>query len=83
MFQFLTLLFMDTYTQSGTREKQIFRVTRAIWFFVSILEILLVLRFVLKLLQANAGAGFTQMIYKLTSVFIEPFRLVFPTPVVE
>lgn len=74
---------MDISTQSGTREKQIFRITRAIWFIISILEILLVLRFVLKLLQANAGASFTQMIYKLTSIFVEPFRFVFPTPVVE
>ncbi len=83
MFQIFTLLLMDSYTQSGTREKQIFRITRVIWYIVSILEILLILRFVLKVLQANTGADFTQMIYKLSSVFVEPFRLVFPTPVVE
>jgi uncharacterized protein YggT (Ycf19 family) len=74
---------MDTFTASGTREKQIFRITRGIWYFVTILDIFLILRFALKLLQANSGASFTQMIYQITGIFVEPFRYVFPTPVVD
>lgn len=74
---------MNTLNESGTREKRIFHITQFVWYFLSIVEILLVLRFVLKLLQANTNATFTTLIYQLSNVFTQPFRYVFPTPVVE
>ncbi len=74
---------MNTLNESGTREKRIFHITQFIWYFLSIIEILLLLRFVLKLLQANTNATFTTLIYQLSNVFTQPFRYVFSTPVVE
>lgn len=40
-------------------------------------------RFVLKLLAANAGAGFTSFIYGITYPFVLPFISVFRSPKVE
>ncbi len=37
----------------------------------------MVFRFVLKLLAANAGAGFTKFIYNVTQPFVGPFLNVF------
>lgn len=55
----------------------IFKATRIIWYLFYILEALLAFRFILKLLGANAGAGFTEFIYTLSSVPLAPFRFVF------
>lgn len=60
----------------------LYRTTRAIWFFFSVIEALLLLRFVLKLFGANAGAPFTELIYGITAFFIAPFLYVFGTPAV-
>ena len=55
----------------------IFKATRIVWYIFYVLEALLAFRFVLKLLGANAGAGFTEFIYTLSSVPLAPFRFVF------
>ena len=47
------------------------------WYVLSILEILLAFRFVLKLMGANPLAGFTSFIYGVTYVFTAPFLSVF------
>lgn len=60
-----------------TKDKTLFRSTQVIWYVFYVLEALLLLRFVLKLLEANAGAGFTQLIYGITMVPLAPFRFVF------
>jgi hypothetical protein len=39
--------------------------------------VLLAFRFILKLLGANAGAGFTSFVYGITYVFATPFLTVF------
>lgn len=44
---------------------------------------LLVFRFVLKLLAANAVAGFTSFIYGATHIFVSPFNNVFSQTRVE
>ncbi len=74
---------MDTVLESGAREKKILHITQFIWYFTSILEIFLLLRFIFRFLQANPNAGFTQMIYSMTAIFTEPFQYVFPNPVME
>jgi hypothetical protein len=48
-----------------------------------LLEAGLLLRFVLKLLQANPLAGFTSFIYGLTSIFTAPFEAVFRNARIE
>ena len=55
----------------------IFKATRIVWYIFYVLEALLAFRFTLKLLGANAGAGFTEFIYTLSSVPLAPFRFVF------
>lgn len=64
------------------QEKIMYRLTRIVWYVFGLIEALLLLRFVLKLLAANAGAQFTQIVYSLSSVFVVPFQYVFGTPAV-
>ncbi|MGI8587204.1 MAG: hypothetical protein ACR2M0_05885 [Chloroflexia bacterium] len=47
--------------------------SRAIWFLVGLLDVLLAIRFVLLLVGANASSGFSQLIYNVTGVFVAPF----------
>lgn len=53
---------------------------RAIYLALSVLETLLVIRIFLKLLAANPDAGFSTLIYSLTTPFVLPFEGVFPEP---
>jgi len=46
---------------------------RIIWTILSLLEILLALRFALKLIGANPNAGFAVFMYGITGVFVMPF----------
>jgi len=50
-----------------------------VYFIFGILEILLVFRFVLKLLGANPSSGFVNFIYNLSAIFIAPFTGIFNT----
>lgn len=49
-------------------------------FTVALIEILLVFRFVLRLLGANPNAGFVNWIYQTTQPLLKPFLFAFPTP---
>jgi hypothetical protein len=66
---------MDSSNSPST--KPIYRGTQIVWYILGIIEILLVFRFVLKLLGANATAGFTSFIYGVTYIFAAPFLKVF------
>ena len=66
---------MDSYTSPST--KPLYRGTQIAWYLLGLLEALLAFRFVLKLLGANAEAGFTSFIYGVTYVFTAPFLSVF------
>lgn len=57
--------------------RPLYRGAQVVWYVVSVVEVLLAVRFVLKLLQANPGAFFTELIYTLSSVFTLPFVAVF------
>lgn len=67
---------MDSSYNSSTT-KPLYRGTQIVWYILGIMEVLLVFRFVLKLLGANPSAGFTNFIYGLTYVFAAPFLSVF------
>ncbi|MEK7600690.1 MAG: YggT family protein [Patescibacteria group bacterium] len=67
---------MDSSYNSSTT-KPIYRGTQIVWYILGIVEVLLVFRFILKLLGANAGAGFTNAVYSITHVFVSPFLNVF------
>ncbi|MFH0890777.1 MAG: YggT family protein [Candidatus Liptonbacteria bacterium] len=72
---------MDSYNSPTT--KPLFKGTQIVWYLLSILEVLLIFRFVLKLTGANAAAGFTSFIYALTWPFVAPFLAVFPRTTVQ
>jgi YggT family protein len=73
-------------TQQVTRDVaaeqrlQSFKVNRVLYTLLSILEILLGIRFVLKLLAANPNTGFSTFIYGVTEIFIAPFKALLGTP---
>jgi len=58
------------------------QVDRIMYTLLGILEILLGLRFVLKLIAANPDSGFSIFIYGITGVFVAPFNALIGTPAV-
>jgi YggT family protein len=66
---------------AAERRLQLFQIERIVWTSLGLLEILLGLRFVLKLIAANAGSGFGGFIYGITGVFVAPFAGLIGTPV--
>ncbi|MEK7471084.1 MAG: YggT family protein [Patescibacteria group bacterium] len=72
---------MDSFNSPTT--KPLFRGTQIVWYILGILEVLMAFRFVLKLLAANPGAGFSSFIYNLSYVFVSPFLSVFQISQVE
>jgi hypothetical protein len=64
-------------TQPAYRTRSLYRGTQVVWYLFYALETLLLFRFVLRLLSANPGALFTQIIYGLTYPFVYPFQAVF------
>ncbi len=71
----------SSYSSSTT--KPLFRGTQTVWFIVSLLQILLAFRFILKLTGANPEAGFTSLIYNITWPFTAPFVAVFPGTTIQ
>ena len=67
----------------STRTRPLFRGMQVVWYLLGIVEVLLAFRFVLKLLGANAAAGFTSFIYGVTYFLAAPFLTVFRTARVE
>jgi hypothetical protein len=63
--------------QSSNSTQPLYRGTQIVWYILGLVEVLLAFRFVLKLLGANAGAGFTNFIYMITAPFAAPFVTVF------
>jgi uncharacterized protein YggT (Ycf19 family) len=61
-------------------ETSLLKATRTIWYIFGMIELLLIFRFVMRLLGANPAAAFTQFIYGLSGFFLAPFRYVFGTP---
>jgi len=66
---------------AAERRLQLFQIERIIWTILGLLEILLGLRFVLKLIGANPGSGFSEFIYGITALFVAPFAGLIRTPV--
>jgi uncharacterized membrane protein len=58
---------------AAERRLGLFQVTRIMWTVLAILEVLLGLRFMLKLIGANPESGFSWFIYGLTGLFVKPF----------
>jgi hypothetical protein len=59
------------------RVQPLYRGTQAVWYIYGALAALLSIRFLLKLLGANQGAGFTDFVNTLSAPFVQPFVYVF------
>ncbi len=66
---------MDSSNSPST--KPIYRGTQIAWYLLYCVEVLLAMRFVLKLLGANSQAGLVSFVYAITSVLAAPFLSVF------
>ncbi len=55
-------------------KKTIFRFNQIIWYILGLIEVLLAFRVGLSALGANSYAGFTSLIYAVTTPLISPFR---------
>ena len=58
------------------RVKPLYRGTQVVWYILSFIEVVLVFRFLLKLVAANPEAWFTRFIYALSYPFATPFLYV-------
>ncbi len=58
---------------AAERRMNVFQVTRLIWSILALLEVMLGLRFLLKLVGANGASGFGTFVYGTTGLFIKPF----------
>lgn len=58
-------------------KKTLFHAYQIIWYIFGFIEIVLAFRFVLKLLGANPEAGFTKLVYGISSPFAGPFLNIF------
>ena len=56
------------------------RLVQTVYLVFGVVEALLVVRFLLRALAANADAGFAQAIYAITGVLVAPFSGLFGTP---
>lgn len=52
-------------------------VQNVVWYLLGLIEILLALRFALKLFGANSASGFVSLIYNITKVLSTPFDNIF------
>jgi hypothetical protein len=55
--------------------------TRVIYAAFGLAELILGLRFILKLFGANAGNDFVNWVYETSAAVLDPFRGIFPTQV--
>jgi hypothetical protein len=62
-----------------TRRETAYKLRQGIYILFGFIEVLLTLRFVLRLLGANAEAGFAQLIYGVTAPLVAPFQGLFGT----
>lgn len=59
------------------KKKAIFRTYQVIWYILSVIEILLVFRVVLKILAADINSSFVSLLYLVTNPLAIPFRGIF------
>src|SRR5437016_2983307 len=59
---------------AAERRMNQFQVTQLIWVILALLEVMLGMRFLLKLIGANGDSGFGTFIYGLSGLFVAPFN---------
>ncbi|OIP73928.1 MAG: YggT family protein [Candidatus Pacebacteria bacterium CG10_big_fil_rev_8_21_14_0_10_36_11] len=68
-------------TQVKTTQSQY--IEQILYFFLGVLEVLLVFRFILKLMGASQASSFVQFIYGTSKIFIFPFEGIFRRAVTQ
>lgn len=68
---------------ASERRQGMFQFTGLLLTVLGVLEILLGLRFALRLIAANPDTGFTQFIYGTSALFVGPFRALVENPTAE
>jgi len=63
--------------------RPLYRGAQVVWYVLSVVEAILVIRFLLKLLQANPDAIFTNLMYGISNILVSPFVAVFKNLNVE
>ncbi len=63
------------------KKKSILRTGQIIWYVLGFIEVLLMFRFVLKVLGANPLVGFTNLIYTITTPLAGPFNGILGTSI--
>jgi lipoprotein signal peptidase len=66
--------------EGAERQNKIARVNQIVWIVFGIVIGLIAIRIVLRLIAANQGAAFAQLIYSLTDVLLAPFFGLTATP---
>jgi uncharacterized protein YggT (Ycf19 family) len=65
---------------SPARNEAVWAVTRIVTLLFTVLEVLLLLRFILKLFGANATQPLVSWLYGVTEPLVRPFQGIFPEP---
>lgn len=58
---------------TSRRIKPLYAGTQIIWYLFSVIEAILLFRFLLKIIGANPQAGFTDFIYSISQPLVKPF----------
>lgn len=72
---------MDSYNSPTT--KPLFKGIQIAWYLISAFEVILALRFILKLTGARPEAQFTNIVYNITWPIVAPFASVFPKTAIQ
>ncbi len=70
-------------TSGSSSEDTRSTVANGVWYVVGVVEVVLAVRFVLKMFGANPSSGFVDFIYNISGLFNAPFRGIFSTPTAE
>ena len=72
---------MEVFEDENQRRANIrYWITRITYFVLGVLEVILLLRFLFRLLGANQGSSFVVFLYNLSHVFVVPFYGIFNDP---
>ena len=64
----------------GTAHRPVWTVTSVVTLIFTVLEVLLLLRFVFKITGANANQALVAALYRITEPLTRPFQGIFPEP---
>ena len=66
---------------AAERRYGLFQLHRLLWSVLALIEMMLALRFVLRMIAANPNSGFAMLTYGVTGLFVGPFNGMIETPI--